>query len=213
MHQMKKLLLALGCMAFTLITNAQIKALTESGDEVLLNKDGTWKYASVSQGWNTKLDTTNVKKDAAATFLVKGKRIKYGVYIDPKKWSFNAEKDEKSPVEYEFTLKQEDAYAMVIPEGMEMSYEGLVKIALNNAKEAAPDAHITSEETRRVNGNIVRMVEIHGTVESIKFVYLGYYYTGKSGTVQLISYTGENMIDKYRKEMETLLNGFTTNVN
>ena len=41
---MIKQLITLGTLFFTLLSNAQINAVTENGDEVLLYKDNTWKY-------------------------------------------------------------------------------------------------------------------------------------------------------------------------
>lgn len=193
---------------------AQIKAVTDKGEEVILNNDGTWKYASIKPAYDTRLDTPKLTKDAGATFLLKGGKVKYGLWLDPKKWSFKAVTGEDdSPIEYSLSLKKESGYCMIIPEEMELSLEVLQSAAMINAKSAAPDVHVVREETRKVNGNIVKHLELRGTVEGIKFVYFGYYYTGSIGTVQLVCYTSESLFPKYKLELETLLNGFTTNVN
>ena len=44
---MKKLI-TLGTLFLTLYANAQINAVTENGDEVLLYKNNTWKYSNES---------------------------------------------------------------------------------------------------------------------------------------------------------------------
>ena len=79
--------------------------------------------------------------------------------------------------------------------------------ALKNAKEAAPDATIAKEEYRIVNGKKVLMLTITGNIQGINFIYFGYYYSNKSGTVQFLTYTAQNMYDGYLSECETLLNG------
>ena len=45
-------------------------------------------------------------------------------------------------------------------------------------------------------------------MQGIKFSYYGYYYSGEEGTVQFITYTAQNMLEDYRNDCETLLNGF-----
>lgn len=191
------------------VSFAQMKAVTDTGEEVILNKNGTWKYANVTPSYTTRLDTVDYKKDANATFLVKGKAIKYGVYIDPKKWRFKADEDDNTAHEYQFTLKNGDAYAMLIPERTELTLELLKMAAVENAKNVSPDAHISREETRRVNGHIITMLELRGSIKDLPFVYIGYYYVGKQGTIQFVAYTTESLIKENQKDLESLLNGLT----
>lgn len=205
------ILLALAGL-LTMPAKGQIKAVTDKGEEVILNSDGTWKYVSVMPSYDTRLDTPSFSKKAGNTFLLKGSRVKYGVWLDPKKWSFKAvTDDENSPIEYRLTLKHESGFCMIIPESIELSLDVLESAAVTNAKTVAPDVKIVREETRRVNGNVLKHMELRGTVEGIKFVYFGYYYTGATGTVQLVCYTSESLYTKYKEDMETLLNGFVTN--
>lgn len=209
-----KIVLTLLLICWHVAGHAQIKAVTETGEEVMLNKDGTWKYVSgtVKPSWTTRLDTPSFTRDMASTFLVKGKNVKYGVWIDPKKWSFKLETDASSSREYVLTLKKEDLYCMVIPEKMVIPLDALAEAAYNNAKRIVPDAKLELEENRKVNGNLVKMLKISGTLSGIKFVYLGYYYSGNAGSVQVVCYTSEQLFDGYKSQMETLLNGFTTKV-
>ena len=85
----------------------------------------------------------------------------------------------------------------------------MAQIALENAKKAAPDARIVKEEYRVVNGNKVIYLEMEGTIQGIKFKYLGYYYSGRSGSTQYLTYTGANLVGEYKKDIERFLNGFT----
>ena len=193
--------------------NAQVKAVTENGDEVILNKDGTWRSASVTPSYETRLDTAVITKSAKATFLLKGKRIKYGIWIDPKKWSFSSAKpNEETPIEYRITLKNGDAYAMTIPEGIGIGLDNIVNFTLENTKKTAPDARVVRESTVSVNGNIMRLVEKRATVQGIKFVYFAYYYSTDDMTIQFITYTSESLWNKHKGDMEELLSGFTTKI-
>ena len=188
--------------------NAQINAVTETGDQVILNNNGTWKYIdeSVIENLSIPKNTKIFKKEKEASFLVKSKRTNVGVWINPKKWSFNNGKENEDS-EFEFQLKGEDLYGMMISEKMEIPLETLKEIALDNAKEAAPDIKIVKQEYRNVNGIKVLMLQMNGTIQGIKFVYYGYYYSNSSGTVQLMTYTGQNLLNDYLEEVESFLNG------
>jgi hypothetical protein len=50
-------------------------------------------------------------------------------------------------------------------------------------------------------------MQITGTAQGIPFHYYGYYYTGKLGSVQVITYTGESLFEEYKPEFDELLNG------
>lgn len=190
------------------IASGQINAVTENGEEVILFDNGTWKYTNINPAYDTRLDTPVVVKSKDATFLVKSKVTKTGVYINPKKWSFKAE-ESGGPVEYMFNMKNGGAYAMLITEKIELSLQLLQTLALENARKVAPDAHFTSEETRVVNGNVVKVLGISGTLRGVGFSYLGYYYVGEIGTIQLVGYTSDNLFKEYKSEIEELLNGLT----
>ena len=188
--------------------NAQINAITDTGDQVILNSDGTWKYIDQSVIENDAIteNKTIFKKGKKASFLVKSKRTNVGVWINPKKWSFTKGKENEDS-EFEFQLKGEDLYGMMIAEKMEIPLESLKEIVLDNAKEAAPDIKIVKEEYRTVNGIRVLMMQMNGTIQGIKFVYYGYYYSNSSGTVQLTTYTGQNLLNDYIEDIEFFLNG------
>ncbi|MGN6569282.1 MAG: hypothetical protein ACTHJ0_15075 [Flavipsychrobacter sp.] len=195
-------------LLYSLPASAQINAVTDDGKEVILNTNGTWKYKTdITPAYETRVDTLAFEKGKNATFLLKGQKVKYGIWLDPKKWKFKAG-DEDDLKEYKLTLKGEDAYAMIIPERITIPMNNLVEIALKNSKKAAPDAHLVRQETRKVNGVVVTLAEIRGTVEGINFVYLGYYYGSKAGTVQFVTYTSDKLYSSYEKEMQNLLNGF-----
>src|SRR5262249_50541794 len=81
-------------------------------------------------------------------------------------------------------------------------------VALSNARDAAPDTRIVEEQRRRVNGTDVVMLRLEGKTNGIAFTYLGYYYSSPSGTVQVITYTGQNLFQEYRHDFEDFLNGF-----
>lgn len=70
---MIKQLITLGTLFFTLLSNAQINAVTENGDEVLLYKDNTWKYSNESLNETVQIlrNDKPFTKEKKSSFLVK----------------------------------------------------------------------------------------------------------------------------------------------
>jgi hypothetical protein len=198
-------------MCFSAI-NASQKAVTDAGEIVILNDDGTWEYADQNAGISKIITNNKVfTKSQDASFLLKSKRNNSAFWINPKKWSFEKGEKPDTDAEYQFQLKDGDLYAMAITEKIEMPLESLIDVALTNAQSVAPDAKVTTLEYRVVNNNKVIFMEIIGTLKGVKFTYRGYYYSDPSGSTQLLAYTSSNLIDTYKSEIEDFLNGFVTN--
>ena len=210
----KNLILAAAFVLCGVASRAQVKAVTETGEEVVLYSDGTWKStAAPKAGWNTRLDTPSVKKGEKSTFLVKGKMLKYGIWTNAKKWTFSSDKMPSVPAaEYFFKLKDGDAFAMTVPEEVQVNFEALPALGLKIAQAADPNARITLEENRLVNGVLVKYVEMKVSAQGMDLVYVGYYYSGAQGIIRFMAFTSANLLPKYHKDMEELLNGFTMEV-
>ncbi len=206
---MKKLIALVCLLTVAVLGQAQISALTESGDKVILYDDGTWEYADQRNEELKEITENPAKftKGKNSGFLVKSKKMKVGVWLDSKKWRF--EKAESTePAEFQFNLKNEDLYGMLITEKIEIPLERLQSIAIQNAREAASDIKVLNEEYRTVNGTKVLMMQMSGTIQGIQFTYYGYYYSNKEGSVQFITYTSKSLFEDYKNEIEELLNGF-----
>jgi hypothetical protein len=205
---MKNIIILGLLLTSTTFVKAQMNAVTESGEEVLLYDNGTWKYANKKDDVETeiKLNDKPFTKDKNSTFVVKSKKANIGVWINPKDWSFtkNAANED---AEFQFQKKGEDLYGMLVAEKLEIPIEALKNIAIQNAKSVATDIKVVSEEYRNVNGIKVLMMQMAGTIQGMKIVYCGYYYSNDTGTIQLLTYTGENLLKSYHNDIETFLNG------
>ena len=209
---MNKILFLFLFLSIANISNAQIKALTETGKEVLLFDNGTWKYSNDSSNTDNKPDSISLNahsfsKTAGQTFLVKSKVFNVGIYINPSKWTFSSHRDNESNPEYRFSLKSGDGFAMMITEKTTIDLENMRQIALLNAQKASIDAKETSAEYRMVNNKKILCLTMQGTIKGIKFAYLGYYYSNSNGTIQLVSYSSQKLFETQKKEFEELLNG------
>lgn len=209
---MKKTILTVLILLTVQFLNAQINAITETGDEVILYDDGTWKYLndSIIDNVVIPINEKEFLKDKKSTFLVKSKKLNIGIWINPKSWSFT-KGTENDAFEFQFQKKEDDLYAMLISEKVQIPIETLKGIAIENAKDAAPDIKVINEEYRSVNGVQVLMMQMSGTIRGMRFIYYGYYYSNSNGTIQLITYTGENLFPNYLNNIEEFLNGLVEN--
>jgi len=205
---MPRLIIVVISILLATASHAGQKAITDTGDEVILHSDGTWKFVNNSRKTTEKITTNQMEftKPDSSFFLLKSTRNTSAFWINPAKWSFE-KASTNAEAEYEFQLKGQDLYGMVIAEGVQMPVESLTDIAVTIAKNAVPDIEVTKKEYRYVNGNKVIYMEMRGTMQGMKVTYLGHYYTDAAGSTQLVAYTGTALADKYRSEISDFLNG------
>ncbi len=196
---------------FALPAMSQQNAVTENGEEVLLNPDGTWEYVNqedIEQN-EIPINPKEFHKGDKSSFLLKSKKTDIGIWLNPKIWKF-AKASENPEAEYEFELKNGDLYGMLISEKFEIPIETLRGIAIENGRSVAPNLEVVNEEYRNVNGNQVLLLHMEGTMQGIEFAYYGYYFSNESGTIQFITYTSQNLMKEYKKTSEALLNGLVS---
>ncbi|MES2766866.1 MAG: hypothetical protein V4642_13410 [Bacteroidota bacterium] len=203
---MKKILPILALCFLYSVSNAvaqDIETTSATGDKYLLHPNGTWTlYATPLPAEGGAFATPTASRD-----VLKGKHVKYAVWYDKSKWKIEKEKTNED-ADFQLTHTSGDGYAIIISEKIEMSMEALRQAAIGNAQSAAPDAKIVFEDERMVNGNPVRCLKIDGTVDGIPITYFNYYYVGKTGSIQIITFTGQNIFDEYRQDFTDFLNGF-----
>lgn len=206
---MKKTTLLIFCALAITFSQAQEKAITERGEQVILYNDGTWEHLPGEGLLETEIPTNphEFTKDETSSFLLKSNNFNIGFWIDPAAWTFNKPIDNSSSAEYEFELKGEDLYGLAITEKIEVPLGTLKQLALENARAIAPNMKVVKEEYRNVNGLEVLLLSMRGTMQGIKFAYYGYYYSNESGTVQFITFSSQNLMDQLIDKSESLLNG------
>ncbi len=126
------------------------------------------------------------------------------VQFDAKKWT-SSELAEAG----RFSLKHKtgDGYGLLITERVPIPLESFPQIALENAKKADPNAKITFQEKRTVNGLEVWFLKMEAVVKGIPLSYRGYYYSGSKGAVQLLTFTSAGLMAEYENDFMALLNG------
>lgn len=191
--------------------NAGVKAVTDEGDIVFLHPNGTWEYENRQADKDVEIATNKATftKSSGLTFQLRSKKTDVAAWINPKSWTFK-KATSNNEAEYELQMKGEDLYGVMISEGIEIDPKVLIQIAFDNAKAAAQNMKIIKQEYRSVNGENVIYMEMQGTIQGIELTYFGYYFSNAKGTTQLLAYTATNLTKKYRNEIDTFLNGFST---
>jgi hypothetical protein len=127
--------------------------------------------------------------------------------LAPGVWK-KASKPSHDHAEVEFRHKDGDAMAMIIAERISIPLATLKRAVIGNVRKLDGDAKIVAEEKRMVNGTEVLFLTVNASVQGIPFTYMYYLYSGDAGSIQLMTFTGQNLFKEYRPDMEAFLNGF-----
>ena len=212
MKSCKVMAVLAGVLSIAVLMGADRKAKTEDGKEVILRDDGTWVYADAvkkdkkgqKEGVEPKKE---YKKPTNAKLQYKGKRGTLAIYLVPGMWETMA-KPPSPAAEVGFRNKEGDMFALVVAERIIVPLEILKRVALENAQKLDQNARIIKEEKRIVNGNEVLCLIMSAKPQGMAMTYYNYYYSGKEGSIQVITWTGENLFEEVKPELETFLNGF-----
>jgi hypothetical protein len=210
---MKRTFLLFFFALFILTAHSQIKAVTESGDTVILNSNGQWAYPQDSSANNENdtiaINNTIYVKDKQATILRKCRNGNFGIYYDQTKWGIQISGINQTQ-ECSFISKDKSLNAEVVSESITIDVDNLPKIIEINALKIAADFKIIKKDYRTVNGLKIICLQATATVQGLKAYYLYYLYSNDVGTIQFLAYTiGKKKFDSNYKTMETLLNGLT----
>ena len=180
---------------------AAVQSIAGAADESF----GDLRSATAAAAPTTALDPNEYRVPETANHSVEFLNGRATITMDSARWK-PAKSDE--PGRLNFHHSSGDIQAMVIAERVAIPIDKLKAIAFNNAKEVSKDVKIAEEARRKVNGVEVALMRLEGSVEGVPFTYLGYYYGGDQGAIQVITYTGRNLFQEHRREMEEFLNGF-----
>lgn len=191
-----------------LTVQAQRYATTDEGLRVQLNDDGTWVLLEKDTSTTITVNPKAFTKPSTAIAVKKSVENNTSLNYNPVKWKSSKDKNNED-AEFEFDHVKGNAYAMMITEKIEIPLESLKNIFFENLLENAPDAKINNAEYRTVNGLKLLHMEVSGTMQGIKFVYFGYFFSNEKGTTQLVCYTAKSLLSEYKTDFEDILNGLS----
>lgn len=112
---------------------------------------------------------------------------------------------------WQLASRSGEAYAKLIAEKYEIPLDSLVQIALEKMKEQDPRMRLVSQSERTVSGLRVREMQIDTAPSGIPVTFLGYYYGGKAGAVQLLTWSAPAEFATQRALLQSLLDGLVIN--
>ena len=125
-------------------------------------------------------------RPANATASVKSAMGPIVLWYDPNTWSVRTSL-EKSGAEFVLTHKSGNAAAKLIVERMGLTLPAVKRKVMENIKKASSQSQLVAEDRRTVNGVEMMMLHFTAMINDVPAAYLGYYWTGKAGTVQVIA--------------------------
>lgn len=194
--------------------NAQIEAYTSSGDTVLLFDDGKWDYknnlseASIEAHTADTLPALNPEKfykPKAAKAVAKGRRG-YEIVYAASKWDREIKKIQ-SGSDMEFHSKNSEGFVLTIFESVEIPLTTLRDVAINNARSVASDFEMIEQEMRTINDHPMLYLRFNATIRGIKFSYMGYYASFPEGSLQVLTFSYQNIFESLKPAFLDFLNG------
>ena len=127
------------------------------------------------------------------------------VRYDSSEWNMQASSE---PGVHQLQHSTGDLYVRVIEERIQMPLEVMPEVALANAREVNPNVTAIRQGSRVVNGVRMLFMEYEATVGGVPFVFVAQFFSDTSGTVQIITWTGRNLLAEYRDTIERFVSGF-----
>lgn len=204
------------------IASAQVFATTSNGDQVILNKDGTWKQIDTTSLsvtsllgslYPTSIIYSNEKKFSKAgnaTHLIKSKKLPVGFYVNNKYWGMRRGQTNDN-FEFYFFNKIDEGYAhMEVNTTKGLSLENMREDHLRSIRKIMPDAVIKLCEYRNINGLKILCTDIIGTLDNYKGEFFTYTFVSNDGIVDIQVTNSQEKFIKYRDVYEEFLNGLVS---
>jgi len=146
------------------------------------------------------------RKSVSATKNIKTPSGDFALWIDPAKWQQIVTTGDE-PGRLEFRTINGQGYAEVTTARLGIPTDALPEIVQARYRLKAPNARVTLQEKRTVNGRQVLAMQLEGSMADIPFRYYGYFYGGTSGTIQVVTFTVSPAFDKNVAEFTKFLDG------
>jgi hypothetical protein len=109
---------------------------------------------------------------------------------------------------YFLAHRSDEAFAQLIWESLAFPLDNLPDMGLKNLKFEDPDPSVTLRKRVKVNGLEMAQMNVDANVRGLALTYHNYYYSGKVGTVQIMTWTKQGDMEKHEKELFDFVKGF-----
>jgi hypothetical protein len=102
-----------------------------------------------------------------------------------------------------------DLHLQILSERLEVPLANMADVALANMTNGgAQNAKVVRRGYRNVNGQRMLFLELESTMTGVAFSFYGHYWSGPSGTVQIVGFAGRSLIGEYRGAIESFVSTF-----
>lgn len=189
--------------SFNFLYSQDIKAVTENGKKVILHDNGQWSFIKTNENIHPNLGAYT--KNIEATSFVDSKIKTLSFWYNPNNW--NVEKLTDGSAEYQFSGKNEELYARIITEKINVPKDLMRQIIESNARKAAQVFDPIEESEINVNGIPVNLLKVKVEIQGMKLVFIYYYFSSEIGTIQLFCYTSQEIMEEYEETILDFMNG------
>ena len=144
------------------------------------------------------------KKPKSSKKLIDTNIKNFKVWINKRKWKKKITDD---PHKINLIYKDEGAHVILIAEKVQVPVKALRTVVLRSMEVSATDVEVLREENRLVNGVEVLFLKTRVEMNLIRYIFVGYYYTGEAGTFQAMALTEQDLFDHYKTQLMDFLNG------
>lgn len=143
-----------------------------------------------------------IKNNADSLSVLQGRGT---LWYEPAEWK--RERTGEAGVA-QFANRNGYVYGRIITESVVIPLADLENVAIANAQSVDPNAKIVSRSVRMVNGVRMSVLRIDATIEKTPIVFIGHYYSDRSGTLQIIGWSSRALIESARPVIDSLVSGF-----
>jgi hypothetical protein len=145
-------------------------------------------------------------RDAEAVHAYEGKDGTIALFLPPDGW-VKDDRAKHAAAEAGFLHRTGECCGAVIMEKAEIPIDRLVQGVLAKMREGASEVKVLKEERRRVNGRTVVCLIVSAKASGQELIFYGYYHSGKSGSLQLVTWVPSTLFSERKVEIEKFLNG------
>lgn len=149
--------------------------------------------------------TKDFRKPENARRDVKSKTLLYEIWYNNRVWRRKYNTKEKG-IEFAFGHDSGEVYSIATADGKTRNDSELMDSAMESIAWKS-SYKIWYKDKRIVNGKNLLCLETRGKLGKNNVVFLGYFWSGRSGTVHFIAVTDESVFKSYKPDIIDLLNG------
>lgn len=195
--------------------SGQERAITESGDTVVLKPDGTWlaleNYNPASNFAHPDNPDTVVEKPDEAADYTSGSPKRYILWYNDETWQKIQPEQINKQADAALKMKDRPSYVSIIYERLQVPVNKLPKAHFNNIKRMANNAQQLSRGYRVVNSDTMATSKVKASRRSLTFIYRSYFHSNKHGSIQLHTFTAKRFYPELKNRIHKLLNGLVIN--